>query len=278
MKRLLPCALVVAALVAPAGAFAGGIVLKVQPARHLVAVARTPSSVALVHTAAASRLRVGQRVELKAHVLRNGTLAASGVTVVGRVHKVHFRGMVLGRSHGKLVVSAGGAVITMRMSPRSTASAHDSSPPPGSQVGVTATVGAGGELDENDISVFSPTSPGGRIEGSLTLGTGTITVTSEHMSLVIAVPSGFDLSTFTGGQEVLATFSQQANGSLLLTALSGDDNAQQADDENQNSSHDHHGGGSGGGSGSGGSGGGSGGGGSGGGSGGGGSGGGGGDG
>jgi uncharacterized membrane protein YgcG len=253
MKRLLPCVLVVAALVAPAGAFAGGVVLKVQPARHLVAVARAPSSVVLVHTAAASRLRVGQRVELKAHVLRNGTLTASGVTVVGRVHKVHFRGMVLGRSHGKLVVSAGGAVITVRMSTRSTASAYDSSPPPpGSQVGVTATVGAGGELDENDVSVFSPTSPGGRIEGSLTLGTGTITVTSEHMSLVIAVPSGFDLSMFTGGQEVLATFSQQANGSLLLTALSGDDNVQQADDENQNASHDHHGGGDDGGGGSGG--------------------------
>jgi uncharacterized membrane protein YgcG len=258
MKRLLPAALVVAALVAPAGALASGVVLKVQPARHLIAVARTSSSVALVHTTSASRLRVGQRVELKAHSLRNGTLAASGVTVLGRVHKVHFRGIVLGRSHGKLAVSAGGAVIMVRLSTRSTASARDSSPPMGSQVGVTATVGAGGELDDDDVTVFSPTSPGGRIEGSLTLGTGTVTVTTEDMSLVIAVPTGFDLSAFANGQEVLATFSQQANGSLLLTALSRDDNAQQAD---EHSSDGHHGG-DGGGSGSGGSGSGSGGGGS----------------
>jgi uncharacterized membrane protein YgcG len=243
MKRLLPFALVLGTLVAPAGAFASGVVLKVQPARHLVAVARTPSSVALVHTAAASRLHVGQRVDLKARSLRNGTLQASAVTVVGHARKVSFHGVVLGRSHGKLAVSARGAVITVRTSRRSTASARDSSPATGSQVGVTATVGAGGELDEDSVTVFSPTSPGGRIEGMLTLGAGTIAVTSEDMSLVITLPAGFDLSPFANGQEVLATFSQQSNGSLLLTALSGDDNAQQADNQNQQSSDggDHHG-------------------------------------
>jgi hypothetical protein len=243
MKRLLPFALVIGTLVAPAGAFASGVVLKVQPARHLVAVARTPSNVAIVHTAAASRLHVGQRVDVKARSLRNGTLEASTVTVIGHTRKVSFHGVVLARSHGKLAVSAGGAVITVRMGSRSTASARDSSPATGSQVGVTATVGAGGELDEDSVTVFSPTSPGGRIEGTLTLGTGTIAVTSEHMSLVIALPVGFDLSPFTNGQEVLATFAQQAGGSLLLTALSGDDNAEQADNQNQQSSdgQGHHG-------------------------------------
>ena len=235
MKRLLPFALVLGTLVAPAGALASGVVLKVQPARHLVAVARTPSNVALVHTAAASRLHVGQRVDLKARSLRNGTLEASSVAVVGHTQKVSFHGVVLGRSHGQLAVSAGGAVINVRMSTRSTASARDSSPATGSQVGVTATVGASGELDESSVTVFSPTSPGGQIEGTLTLGTGTIAVTSEHMSLVITLPSGFDLSAFTNGQDVLATFSQQSNGSLLLTTLSGDSNAQQADNQNQNS-------------------------------------------
>lgn len=234
MKRLLPFALALGTLVAPAGALASGVVLKVQPARHLVAVARTPSNVALVHTAAASRLHVGQRVDLKARSLRNGTLEASSVAVVGHARKVSFHGIVLGRSHGKLTVSAGGAVISVRMSTRSTASARDSSPATGSQVGVTASVGASGELDESSVTVFSPTSPGGQIEGSLTLGTGTIAVTSEHMSLVITLPAGFDLSPFTNGQDVLATFSQQSNGSLLLTALSGDNNAQQADNQDQN--------------------------------------------
>jgi hypothetical protein len=233
MKRLPFLVIAAAALVAPTGAFASGVVLKVQPSHHLIAVARTPSTVSIVHTTAASRLHVGQRVVVKGHSLRNGTLAASAVTVVGRARKVHFRGTVLGRTHGKLAVSAGGAVITVRMSRRSTASAKDGSPPTGSQVGVTATVGSSGELDEDSVTVFSPTSPGGRIEGSLTLGTGTITVTSEDMSLVIALPTGFDLSTFSNGQEVLATFAQQSNGTLLLTALSGDGNAQEANNQNQ---------------------------------------------
>jgi len=234
MKRLFLVAVAAAALAAPTGALASGVVLKVQRSHHLIAVARTPSSVTIVHTTAASRLHVGQRVVVKGRALRNGTLAASSVTVVGRTRKVHFRGTVLGHTHGKFAVSAGGAVIAVRMSARTTASAKDGSPPTGSQVGVTATVGSSGELDEDSVTVFSPTSPGGRIEGSLTLGTGAITVTSDDMSLVLTVPTGFDLSPFTNGQEVLATFAQQSNGSLLLTALAGDDNAQQADNQNQN--------------------------------------------
>jgi uncharacterized membrane protein YgcG len=242
MKRSLVFVVALAALAAPAGALASGVVIKVQPARHLVAVARTPSSVALVHTQAASKLKVGQRIDITARTLRNGTLAASHVSVLGRSHKVHFRGMLLARSHSKAVVSAGGAVISLRMSSRSTASARDTTPPPapGSQVDVTATVAPTGALDDDDLSVFSPTSPGGSIEGSLTLGTGSITVTSEHMSLVIKLPAGFDTTGFTAGQEVLAVFAQQPDGSLLLTKLSGDDNAQQADNRSHDDG-DHHG-------------------------------------
>lgn len=233
MKKHLVFVLAVVALAAPAQALAGGVVLKVQPARHLVAVARTPTNIAIVHTTAASHLRVGERVSLSAHTLRNGTLAASAVTVLGHVQKVHFRGRLLGHSYGRLSVLAGGAVITVHTGSRSVASARDGSPPTGSQVGVTATVGSSGQLEDGGVTVFSPTSPGGRIEGQLTLGTGSITVTSDAMSLVITVPSGFDLSTFTNGQDVLATFAQQSDGSLLLTALSGDDSAQQADHQCQ---------------------------------------------
>lgn len=242
MKKLVLFTLVVAGLAGPGSALASGVVLKVQPARHLVTVARTPASVALVHTQAASRLRVGQRVQLTARTLRNGTLSASRVTVVGRTTKVRFRALLLARSAGRIVVSAGGAVIKLRSgSTRTTASARDSAPPTGSQVDVTATVTNDDELDEDSVTVFSPTSPGGRIEGALTLGTGTITVTAEHLSLVLKVPAGFDLSSFTNGEDVLAEFAQQPDGSLVLTKLSGDDNAQEADDNG----HDDGGSGSG---------------------------------
>src|SRR3954463_16709122 len=96
MKRLLISLVALAALAAPSAALANGVVLKVQRATHLVAVTRAGSTnVALVHTSAAARLHVGQRVALSARRLHNGTLAASAVHVVGRAHTVRFRGLLL---------------------------------------------------------------------------------------------------------------------------------------------------------------------------------------
>lgn len=244
MKRLIILFVTAAALLAPSAALASGVVLKVQPASHLVAVTQTQTRVALVHTTA--KLAVGQRVALTARTLRNGTLAASSVKVLGRAHTVKFRGLLLARSGSKLVVSAGGAVITLHRGGRATASARDSGPQPGSTIAVTATVGTTGELDEDSMTTVSPSAPGGQIEGHLTLGVGTVSVTSEHMSLVLKVPVGLDLTTFANGDEVLATFTQGADGSLTLTALSANGDAQQADngDDNGGDSHggDNHGG------------------------------------
>ena len=247
MKRLLVSLVAVAALAAPSAAFANGVVLKVQRANHLVAVAQTGARVALVHTAAASRLHVGQRVALSARKLRNGTFAASAIRVVGRAHTVHFRGLLLARSSTRFVVSAGGAVITLHRGGRTTASAADGgTPTPGSTVDVTATVGQNDDLDENQVSTVSASAPGGSIEGQVTLGTGKVTVVSEHMALVINVPTGFDLSKIANGDEVLAQFTQGADGTLTLTAISADDNAQEAD-QGDNGGNGDNGSGSGGG-------------------------------
>src|SRR6476469_6860149 len=184
MKRLILLLALSVALLAPAGALASGVVLKVQPSSHLVAVTRSATHVALVHTSSASRLHVGQRVSLTARTLRNGTLSAATVHVLGRVHTVRFRGLLLSRSRTQMVVSAGGAVLTIHRASRSTSSARDSGPKPGSQVAVTATVGTDDELDEDNVTVVAPVAPGGQIEGHLTLGTTSVTVSAEHMTLV----------------------------------------------------------------------------------------------
>ena len=239
MKRLILLLIATAAFVAPSAALASGVVLKVQRGTHLVAVAQTPSSVALVHTSA--KLAVGQRIALRARTLHNGTLAASSIKVLGRAHKVTFRGLLLAKTGSKLVVSAGGAVIALHRG-RTTASASDSGPKPGSTIQITATIGQTGELEEDDATTVSPTAPGGQIEGQLTLGTGTVTVTSEHMSLILKVPAGLDLTTFVTGSEVLATFTQGTDGTLTLTALSADGNAQQADDGGDNNGGNNNGG------------------------------------
>jgi hypothetical protein len=231
MKRLVLFLIVAAALLAPSAALASGVVLKVQRATHLVAVTNGKTKVSLVHTGA--KLRVGQRVAVSGRTLRNGTLAASSVRVVGRARTVHFRGLLLKRSGTRLVLSAGGAVISLnRGSARTTSSAGDTGPQPGSTVDVTATVGNDDQLDEDNVTTVSADAPGGAIEGKLTIGTGKITVVSEHMALVLNVPASVDLSKFANGDEVLAKFTQGADGTLTLTALSGDDNAQEADDNN----------------------------------------------
>ena len=248
MKRLILFLIVSAALLAPSAAFASGVVLKVQQATHLAAVTNGKTKVTLVHTAA--KLRVGERVALKGRTLRNGTLAASSVRVIGRSRTVHFRGLLLKKSGTRMVLSAGGAVISLnRGAARTTSSANDTGPQPGAIVDVTATVSATDALDEDNVTTVSADAPGGAIEGKLTLGTGKITVVSEHMALVINVPTTFDLTKFANGDEVLAKFTQGADGTLTLTDLSGDDNAQEADDnqDGDNGGGDDNGGGNGGG-------------------------------
>jgi hypothetical protein len=235
MKRLVLFLIVAAALLAPSAALASGVVLKVQKATHLAAVTNGKTKVKLVHTAA--KLRVGQRVTLSGRMLRNGTLAASSVRVVGRAHTVHFRGLLLKKSGTRLVVSAGGAIIAVHRGTRTTSSANDSGPAPGSTVDVTATVGSDDELDATNVSTTSADTPGGKVEGKLTIGTGTVTVKSDELNLSINVPTGFDLTKFATGDEVLVTFSQQADGSLLLTDISGDGNAQEADSNDDNGSN-----------------------------------------
>jgi hypothetical protein len=232
MKRLVLFLIVSAALLAPSAALASGVVLKVQHATHLVAVTNGKTKVSLVHTAA--NLRVGTRVALSGRTLRNGTLAASSIHVLGRAHVVHFRGLLLKKSGTQLVVSAGGAIIAVHRGTRTTSSASDSGPAPGATVDVTATVGTDDELDATTVSTSSTDTPGGKIEGKLTIGTGVVTVKSDELNLSIKVPTGFDLTKFATGDEVLVTFSQQADGSLLLTDISGDGNAQEADN-NDNS-------------------------------------------
>jgi uncharacterized membrane protein YgcG len=250
MKRIVLALVAAAALAAPASALAGNVVVKVERGSHLVAVA-SAKHVMLVHTRAASTLRVGERIAMRSHKLRNGTFAASSVRVLGRAKHVAFRGLLLSRerSNHTITVSAGGAPVTV------TSTSTPPSAQPGSEVEVEADVEDNGDLNANDVNVVSATAPGGSLEGHLlAIGTSSITVGSEHATLVINVPSGFNLSTFKVGDEVLAVFTQQTDGTLLLTSLTGDENAVQANenDDNQgdtNSGDDGGGGDSNGGSG-----------------------------
>jgi hypothetical protein len=223
MKRLIPVLVAFAALAVPAGAFAStGVVLKVERGSHLVAVARG-GHVQLVHTSRRG-LALGQRVRMEARRLRNGTFSATQLRVLGRTDRVRFRGLVLSRSHAdrRVTLSAGGAIVKVKSGDQ---------PKPGSEVEVEANVD-GDDLDDGQMQVVAPTAPGGSIEGHVVaLADGTITIGSERELLVLSVPSSVDLGSIAVGDEVLAQFAQQADGSLVLTSISADDNAQAADED-----------------------------------------------
>src|SRR5205823_12161093 len=155
MKRLAVFLVVAAALVAPSAAFASGVVLKVQRATHLVAVTRSNTKVALVHTNAAGRLKVGERVDMTARTLRNGTMAASAVKVVGHAQKVEFRGLVLKKDRARFVLSAGGAIVTVNRD----AAENDNDVQAGEMVAVTANVDNQDELDEDNLNPVDAAHP-----------------------------------------------------------------------------------------------------------------------
>jgi hypothetical protein len=229
MKRLLFGLIAAAALVVPSTALANGVVLKVQRGAHEVAVATSPSRVSLVHTNA--RLAVGQRVAFTTH----------GAKVLGRAHSVRFRGLLVARTSHAMLLSAGGAVMTVQRED------HHNDPRRGAIVEVNATVGATGALDDNDdnpVVVVTPAALGGKIEGTLTIGTGSITVTGDELNLAIKVPAGSDLSAFRNGDDVEATFVQGTDGSLTLTKLELRNNDNNDDDDG--GGHDHGGDGHGG--------------------------------
>jgi hypothetical protein len=232
VKRFALILIAGAAFAIPSLASAGtSTIVKVDRASKLVAVTRANARVALVHTSAAARLHVGQRIALRARTLKNGTLGSAHVKVLGRAKTTRFRGFVLSRKHGRLVVSAGGAVISVRAG-RTTATAANGGPTPGSEVQVDAKVDDD-ELEVQKVTVVSEAAPGGKLEGRLTIGTGTVTVRDDDMTLVLKVPTGFDLSKFKTGDEVLATFTQGADGSLTLTELAANDDENEADDEGE---------------------------------------------
>jgi hypothetical protein len=226
MKRLTLVLVAVVALAAPASALAGNVVLKVERASHLAAVVHA-KHVMLVHTAATSKLRVGQSISMHSRRLANGMFSATQVRVLGRARHVAFNGFVLSssKSAGRVTLSAGGAAVTVK---------SNDQPKPGSEVDVNATVSNTGDLEDDNIDVVTPTAPGGSIEGHVfALGGGTITVQSDEQMLVLKVPSGFNLGTLAVGDEVLAQFTQASDGSLTLTSLTADESAAAANDDNQ---------------------------------------------
>lgn len=233
LKKVLVAAALAAAAVPGTAAAQSGIVVKVDRAAALTAVAGTHGSVALVHAKATAKM--GQRVTFQSQARSNGTLSATGFQVVGTATRVHVRGIVLAHQRTGYVISAHGAVLPIRVLRRTSSASDTGTPPVGTTVDVTASI-SGSQLDQQSAQPVLTDARSGAIEGRLvTAPAGTIAVRSSGLTLVISVPATISTTAFKVGDEVLASFQRQADGSLLLTALAANS---QGDDENDDSSDD----------------------------------------
>lgn len=236
MKKSLLVLPVLAALAAPGVASAArGVVVKVDRASKVAAVAQTRGQVALVHAGNLAGAKVGSRVSFTGRTLANGTLATSSVRVLGHAKRVHVRGVVVARRHNGFVLSAHGALlkITKARAARSTASANDTTVPPvGSSVDVEVDTDDD-SLDATSVQILSATTDAGMIRGKLTIATGSVTIADSGVSLTFALPAGFDLSKFKSGDKVLAFYLRNTDGTLALKVLAGDSSASEADDDQE---------------------------------------------
>jgi hypothetical protein len=243
---ILAVAAVAAALALPGIASAGiarGVVVKIDRAPALVAVAQANGRVSLLHVRAGKNLHVGSRIAFTARVRRDGTLATTGVRVVGRAGATRVRGIVLAWRQRTLVISARGAILRVKAAKgvRGLASAASRAPKVGAEVQVRLDLRQGA-LTARGVSVVNAETPAGSIEGHiLAITPNSITVADDGVSVLIGVPSGFDLTKFKVGDEVLASFTRNTDGSLTLTALANEDAADDQEPETGDDNGDDQG-------------------------------------
>lgn len=240
-KSFLAIGLVVAVLAAPAlasAARADGVVVKVDAKTRQIALAQARGRVALVHLQSLPRVSVGHRVQLNLRALHNGTYAGSALRVVGSARSTHVRGYVVAvrRARGTFTLAAHGAVLTIypKRGVRTTQAVHGGPPAVGSEVDATVSADANGQLQAAQVVQVSPVASAAAIGGKLTaMAGGKLTVTNDGASITLTVAPGFDLSHFKVGDDVLAYFSKLPDGSLGLTALTGNGTAAEADDQQE---------------------------------------------
>lgn len=136
-------AAVVAAPTAAAGSFTGVTVAKDAKRKAVVVV--SGRSVRTVRAAGYARLRVGQRIVVRASRRADGTYQATSVRSTGRAAKIRFGAIVVkhDRAIRRLILSAGGSVFAVRVgSGRSYAGADGGWLQAGDRVEVVASLAA----------------------------------------------------------------------------------------------------------------------------------------
>jgi hypothetical protein len=220
-----------------------GVVVHDNRRAHSFVVALAGGRLVAVHSRQSPQ--VGRIVTFAATPLRNGTYAGRATALGVRAHSARIRGVVtfVDRHHRFFTVSANGASLLVRRSVR--ASAADAGgtgglPPVGEDVTVSVAMDSQGDLEDQGVQTTGTQAVGIDLEGTIlavdqNARTLTISADDEDQSgqgVKVVVPPTIDITTFSQGQEVELTVTQQPDGSFLLSGASGDQNQQQANNQN----------------------------------------------
>ncbi|HSC90399.1 MAG TPA: hypothetical protein VLB86_01950 [Gaiellaceae bacterium] len=238
-KSALVPALAAAALALPATAAAGrtvsGVVVAKDPARAAAVVALRGGEARTIRLTGRrlAALRLGARVSARATWLSDGTLRAGSLRVSGRSGRARLRAVVI-RSEsvrGRLLVSAGGTVLTIRTraSARRTASRGHR---PGDAIVATVALSGSAATATGTVTIGHVAAV--RLEGILTeLSPTAIRLLVARAGFVtVAVPAG---TALPAGLKVFdpveLRVAIRADGSFTLLAIADDDAAAVEDDD-----------------------------------------------
>jgi len=240
MKRiaLLLCFGAALAALYPAAAGAArfsGVVVAKQTHRHALVIASRSGAVRTVRTT--KRVRVGSRVVVNAHVLHDGTFAATRIGVRGRALHARIHAVVVRRVRGGKLVSAGHSVFRIRTGITTASLSDHHGDQPGDEVDETVTIAPNGELDEDNEQEVGQADLV-ELEGSfVSLVGSTLTIkTEDGPSIGVVVPAGFTLPTFTVGQSLELKVSVSGTTFTLVKVTSEDDDDQGDDNQGDDDS------------------------------------------
>jgi hypothetical protein len=224
ISRAIPLAVAVAlTALAPAsalGATWNGAVVARDPARTALVVALDDGTARTVRSTGWKAIKVARRVAVTADRLGDGTYGASALHVVGKASLARFRATVVRRSGRRVLVSAGGSLVTIRVPRTVTLAAAPLAS--GVRVVVQEAFAHGGAS-----ASVQPVGTVGlvQLEGTvLQLSAGVLTVQTPDGPLDVQLRPGVDSLSFDTGAEVSLLAAIGPDGTLDLE-LSVDDSA-----------------------------------------------------
>ncbi len=222
------------AVAAPAAAWKGIVVAK-DAQRGTVVTASANGVARTIRTPKSRILRLGQRLDVRATALADGTFKAVGVKVSGRAKTARMKAVVIRnqRSQQRLLVSAGGSTFALARGgkARTVASVVENGPQSGDRINATVDV-TGTTPHATSVSTV------GRlgvleVEGILTKidAAGIELIVAKAGFVTLALPAGFALPAgIAVFDEVKAHVAVGTDGKLTLLSLQSDDESDRDDD------------------------------------------------